>query len=45
MEAARGRGFQLGPASNGTFPHTATLKDDSMVLIRRAEPEDFQMLL
>jgi len=44
MEAARGGGFQLGPASNGTFPHTVTLKDGSRVLIRRAEPEDFQML-
>ena len=30
--------------SDDAFPHTVTLKDDSKVLIRRAGPEDFQML-
>jgi len=34
----------LGPASNDTLPHTITPKDGSTVLIRRADPEDFQML-
>ena len=34
----------MGPAPNGTFPHMVTLKDGSRVLIRRAKPEDFQML-
>jgi len=31
-------------APDGAFPHAVTLKDGSKVLIRRAGPEDFQML-
>jgi len=34
----------LRVASDDAFPHTVTLKDGSKVLIRRAGPEDFQML-
>lgn len=34
----------MSVASDDALPHTATLKDGSKVLIRRAGPEDFKML-
>jgi acetyltransferase len=34
----------LRRVSSGAFPHAVTLKNESQVLIRRTEPEDFRML-